>query len=327
MHATYVTSTVRTRHETYVTSTVRTRHTTYVTSTVRTRHATYVTSTVRTRHTTYVTSTVRTRHATYVTSTVRTRQATYVTSTVRTRHKYLDALMYKDRRMCNSVRSAPIRYAFFCSANTRAAAYRREHRRWHWEYEKFPLRTCLQTMPVRSDNPSLLFRVPISYRLRNVYRRPRMNVIPSQHCIDILTRRIYAMYVLSPRHARATDDNDIIRSRSWGTINVVANTFIASAQSAMMRPYAAIHNKRMYDERMRQLIQTVAHTVMIDIQLPYRMYDVAYVVTRLSELQPTDDVSVSDVHKFVSIMESLHRRHSTRCVRCNTDIRCNDGDD
>ena len=45
----------------------------------------------------------------------------------------------------------------------------------------------------------------------------------------------------------------------------------------------------MYDERMRQLIQTVARTVMIDILLPYRMYDAAYVVTRLSELQPTDD--------------------------------------
>ena len=122
VHATYVTSTVRTRHTTYVISTVRTRHATYVTSTVRTRHATYVTSTVRTRHATYVTSTVRTRHTTYVTSTVRTRHTTYVTSTVRTRHKYLDALMYKDLRMCNSVRSAPIRYAFFCSATTRAAA-------------------------------------------------------------------------------------------------------------------------------------------------------------------------------------------------------------
>ena len=62
-----------------------------------------------------------------------------------------------------------------------------------------------------------------------------------------------------------------------------------TAQSAMMRRYAAVHNKRMYNERVRQLLQTVARTVMIDILLPYRMYDAAYVVTRLSELQPTDD--------------------------------------
>ena len=40
---------------------------------------------------------------------------------------------------------------------------------------------------------------------------------------------------------------------------------------------------------------------MIDIQLPYRMYDAAYVVTRLSELQPTDD---NRMHRFPTYTSS-----------------------
>ena len=119
-----------------------------------------------------------------------------------------------------------------------------------------PTRQSITTLP----GPYI---VPAAQRLQTTaYER---------HIVTTLHRYIDAQNIRDVRAMAATRAVQSMTTTASGPGHGVRLTSSQSrslhlnAQSAMMRPYAAVHNKRMYDERVRQLVQTVARTVMIDI--------------------------------------------------------------
>ena len=297
----YVDGTDTTHDVCYIDGTDTTHDVCYIDSTDTTHDVCYIDVTDTTHDVCYVDGTDTTRDVCYIDGTDTTHDVCYVDSTDTTHDVcYIDVTdTTQIPRRFDGQRPAHVQLGTFC-ANTLRVLLLGNDSCSSVETWTSPVALGIRNIPVKN-----MLANNAGQTRQSITTLPGPYIVPAaqrlqttayeRHIVTTLHRYIDAQNIRDVRVIAATRAVLSMATTASGPGHGVRLTSSQSrsshltAQSAMMRRYAAVHNKRMYNERVRQLLQTVARTVMIDILLPYRMYDAAYVVTRLSELQPTDD--------------------------------------